>query len=60
MSRPSIYRPRALAAWAERREISVLPRLALPKRLRVLWVALLLLLAAGAAVLIPLLKELGP
>ena len=57
--RPSLFRPRALAAWAERREISVLPRLAAPRSLLVLWAALVLLLAAGAAVLIPLLRELG-
>ena len=59
MTRPSIYRPRALAAWAERREVSILPRLALPRGLRALWVVLLLLLVAGAAVLIVLLREAG-
>jgi hypothetical protein len=48
-----------LAAWAERREVSILPRLALPRGLRALWVVLLLLLVAGAAVLIVLLREAG-
>ena len=42
-TRPAIFRPRALAAWAGRRELSVLPRLAAPRGLAALWVALLLL-----------------
>jgi hypothetical protein len=58
-TRPAIFRPRALAAWAGRRELSVLPRLAAPRGLAALWVALLLLLAAGAAVLLPLLRGAG-
>lgn len=58
-ARPSIFRPRALAAWSERREISVVPRLAAPRALLALWAALLLLLAAGAALLALLLREAG-
>lgn len=59
MERPSIFRPRALAAWAERRELSVLPRLAAPRALAALWTALALLLAGGAALLVLLLREAG-
>lgn len=58
-TRPTLFRPRALAAWAERRETAVLPRLAAPRALIVLWIALALLAAAGAAVLVPLLQEIG-
>ncbi|MFL6289598.1 MAG: hypothetical protein ACJ759_01760 [Thermoanaerobaculia bacterium] len=54
-----LFRPRALAAWAERRELSVLPRLATPRVLAVLWMALALLLGAGAALLIVLLRGAG-
>jgi len=57
--RPSLFRPRALAAWAERRETAVLPRLATPRLLIVLWIALAVLAAAGAAILVPLLQEMG-
>lgn len=54
-----LFRPRALAAWAERRELSVLPRLATPRVLAVLWVAVALLLGSGAALLILLLRGAG-
>lgn len=54
-----LFRPRALAAWAERRELSVLPRLAAPRFLAGLWAALALLLGAGAALLVLLLREAG-
>ena len=58
MSR-QLFRPRAVAAWAERREHSVLPRLAAPRFLAVLWAALALLLGAGAALLVLLLRGAG-
>ena len=55
----SLFRPRALAAWAERRELSVLPRLATPRFLVALWVAVALLLGGAAALLILLLRGAG-
>jgi hypothetical protein len=58
MERPP-FRPRALAAWSKRRELSVLPRLATPRALSFLWAALGLLLAGGGALLVLLLREAG-
>lgn len=57
--RRSIYRARALAAWSERRDRAVLPRFAAPRRFLVLWLLVGLLMAAGSAVLVPLVRALG-
>lgn len=57
--RRSLYRARALQAWTGRRDRAVFPRLVSPRLFAALWAALALLGAAGAAVLVHLLRELG-
>lgn len=57
--RRSLYRARALQAWSERRDRAAFPRLVSPRLFAALWAALALLGAAGAAVLVHLLREAG-
>jgi hypothetical protein len=57
--RAPLFRPAALARYAERRERTLLPRLTGNRVFLLLWVALALLGTLAGLVLAPLLGELG-